>query len=217
MNKKRGFIRPLCIVFAFVFISAMMPVNVSAASTKQKALKAYNKLLSQSKINWRNGAEVKTSDCSFAIVYIDNNNVPELVLHIPFGILSMADGCGILYTYKNGKAIKLQNMDLFTDDFAYYKKTGIFQDQHTGRGWTETTTSKLSSAKISKMLLEEDGNAATGTNASNAWYKYSANGKMTKITKNSYNKSLKSLTKGKKVTKAKFYKNTASNRTKVLK
>ena len=67
----------LLLLFAFA-----MPA--SAASTKSKALKAYKKLLAQKEITfvdrWHTKASFPTSKMKFALVYLDNNTVPELVI-----------------------------------------------------------------------------------------------------------------------------------------
>ncbi|MCD8019568.1 MAG: hypothetical protein LUF92_08315 [Clostridiales bacterium] len=111
------------LVLAFILLFGFS-INTQAASKKSKALKAYKKVLSQSMIYAPNvGEYVSASECSFAIAYIDNNSVPELV--ICYGSYTWgAAGDSILYTYKNGK-VKYVSVSGIAQYFVYSKKKGI--------------------------------------------------------------------------------------------
>lgn len=50
---------------------------------------------------------MRASRCSFALAYIDNNNVPELIVSNSLDV-PHAGGHGRIFTYKNGKYLALQ-------------------------------------------------------------------------------------------------------------
>lgn len=219
MKKIKGFgiIITICIV---AVLCAGMPVTANAATAKSKAMEAYRAMLSKNSITCPSGVKAKTSTCSFAIAYIDNNSVPELIVYNPNAC--HASGYGAIYTYKNGKVVEIRDLECYAGNFSYYKKTGTFRDYYFGNGgWLITYVYTLSSGKASMKLREtvlDSSMRGFYPNAvANNWVKISKNGKETKITKAAYKKSLKSLANNKKSTKAKFYKNTANNRKKILK
>ena len=57
-------------------------IPAEAASKKQKAINAYRAFLSAPTIEWggSGGEQLSTSGCKFALVYVDKNKVPELMI-----------------------------------------------------------------------------------------------------------------------------------------
>lgn len=192
-----------CILFA-VLTFALFAGNtrVQAASTKTKALKAYSKLLSQKNLKWSNKLNVKSSKCKFALIYVDNNSVPELFVDASGAGTNHVSGFYKLYTYRDGK---VKDVCTMRDAFGYYKKKGVFVTATLLHG-EYITYHKLSSGKSSVKLRSE-------TYYSTSYY----NGSGKKISKSSFNKTLKSLVGSTKKIAPVCRKNTKTNRTKYLK
>lgn len=199
----------VCTAFlsAFFFPSS---ISVNAASTKAKAMKAYKEFM-------------KTRDSKelFTIAYIDNNSVPELIVDRKPSNGTRFNGYGDLYTYKKGKIILVTNyLCTFGNwnanhtggKFKYYKKTGIFLDDDSFQGCSVTGYHKLKNKdetrKASKMEYKEWTEITPAT-------QYKIGDELT--TKSKFKSYVKKLTKGKKLTKAKLYKNTKKNRNRILK
>ena len=212
--KKKTFLTALTMLI--LSAALLIPVqSTQAASAKSKAITAYKKFLSQKTIPWGNDAyytAVPAKNCSFSLIYIDNNSVPELVITNTQDITHIA-GFGVIYTYRNGKMQLVQNTQL-DGKFYYYKKKGIYASSYLSSGIVNYTYSKLSKGKATAKLSKQ-----TNTNfgkTTTEYYKISSS-KMTKLTKSKFNKSLKNLVGSKKRSTAKFYKNTKAKRTKYLK
>ena len=151
-KKKWIFAILLLLISAFVFKGTnenCFSVNVHAASTKKKALKAYKKMLSKKKlrIDVDEAKTVRTSKLSFAIAYIDNDNVPELILK-----RTDNDDIGfychnLFYIYRKGKTKRLTaSYGNISMTGYYYKKTGFFEvyeDGGTGDFYLKLEKGKL--------------------------------------------------------------------------
>lgn len=190
----------------------MLPMNAQAASAKSKAIKAYKAFLAQDTIPWGTDdyyTAVPTKRCKFSLVYIDKNSVPELV--VQSGYVTHAAGCGVVFTYKNGKVQPVNNIQL-DGDFYYYKKKGIYATSYLGAGRLSYGYYKLSGLTSTGKLSE----AKDIMSGDKFYYRITAsNTKL--ITRKKFNSLLKNLVGSTKKTKAKFYKNTKKNRTKYLK
>lgn len=210
-------------LLTLLLLMSMTSLTAQASSTKTKALKSYAKLLSKSKISTN---KLKSSGCSFALAYIDNNSVPELV--IKSFQLGSSNGYYVVYTYKNGKAVQIGN--LLGTSFGYYKKKGVFRDMRyfthpMGGPGDQTTYYKLSNGKITSMLSKAVYEPDPFYKRTKSMYYYyycagSDSSNYKSIKKSNYNSRLKKLIGSKtltKDTKMKFYKNTAANRKKYLK
>lgn len=203
MNKKRICKTFLILLFLFVIGGLLPGSQAQAASQKTKALKAYKKLLTQKNIQWNsNGVIVKSANCKFALAYIDNNSVPELVL---FGGSGLNHGTGFysVYTYQGGKVKRVANI---RDGIVFYKKKGIFVSYTQLHGEYESYL-KLSKAKT-KMKLR------TETYYDTVYYEGETE---KKISKSMFEKKLKRLVGSTKVSVPKFYNNTKADRKKYLK
>lgn len=214
MKKKKRMTRITAFVVIFVLCVSLGTMS-EATSAKSKAMKAYKKYLSGTYVTW-DDKRVSSANCYFTIAYVDNNKVPELIIRNDVEN-SHGPGYGIICTYKNGKVKIVDRLHLEDGKFAYYKKTGIVEDSvYYGR--VITMVYKLSGIKFTEKLGKEVADDYWRQFYPN-WYGKYVKGKSTpiEISKKQYNKKLKKLTKGKKRTKAKVYKNTAKNRNKILK
>lgn len=196
----------LMLVCIAILTGILLPgVHAEAASKKTKALKAYNKLLASDSIRWNDdGMTSNPADCSFALVYIDNNNVPELVIDCGGPLLQYA-----VYTYKKGKAQYVTNTGR---GFGYYKKKGVFTGNATGMGYFCEMYYKLSSGKsVRKFAFELIDGSET------RYHKYQSEQKSITISKAKFNRQLKKLVGSTKVKTVIFHNNNTINRTKYLK
>lgn len=118
-SKRRYYIMGIILLFLGVLLWTTKPTW--ASSKRTEAVKAYRKFLSGSEFKWDNHLTVKSAECSFSLIYVNNDSIPELLIQ---GLSTYhAAGCEKLYTYKNGK---IKVVHTAVDDFKYYKKTGIF-------------------------------------------------------------------------------------------
>lgn len=183
----------LMMAFTFMF---SLNLTVSAASQKQKALKAYANFMASQGSNVR-----------FAIVYIDNDSVPELIRECnrSFGLR--------VYTYKNNKVTGLySNWDSNgyseTTAFAYYPKKSLFRI----RSGTMFDCYDYYTLKNGKETI------ALGYNQIGEYYRFNKGNTFdrTDISKKEFQKRLKKLVGNKKLTTCTYYKNTSANRKKIL-
>ena len=224
---KRGFVLVLSIAMLLPAISGY------AATPKQKAMKAYNKMMSRSTVSIKKkGAKLldpdgkyggyedvakyaptKSSKTEFAIAYINNDNIPELIVRTNdkryYGI----------FTYKNGKVVRMtgtQEDGTFNTVKGYYKKTGAFFDVRSANfGIDRDIYYKMSSTKAVPQM--EVWTNSKGSKPSHEYSTFNRAGKVFPINHGAFNYKLKKLSKGKKATIVKYYKNTAKNRKKILK
>lgn len=187
--------------------------TVKAGDTKSKAIKAYKNLLAKDTMRWGKDTDdtaVPTKNCTFSLVYIDNNSVPELVVKNNQDITHIA-GFGVVYTYRNGKVRTVENIQL-DGKFYYYKKKGIFLTSYCAMGQECYTCCKLSKGKSTAKL----GTQTDLFTNEKSYYKCKSSG-TTDIAKKTFNSSLKKLVGTRKRSTAAFHKNTAMNRKKYLK
>ena len=206
----------LLLILTLVF-TAIPAMPGEAASTKSKALSAYKKKLSASKVTvLPPGKKVtvnyydtvtyrysKSAAVKFAIAYIDNDNIPELILQ---------DNryCYGVWTYKSGKVRCVHWGDSLTDPYGYYKKKGIFEDLHYTEGspfykyFYQFRNGKMTH-KLTKIVQEQG----------QPYAEYMIRSRM--VSKAVFKKKLKSYVGNKQVTKISLRKNTRANRKKYLK
>lgn len=190
----------LLAVFAAVFM--LGTTQAQAASTKTKAIKAYNSLLSKKTLTWSKNLTVKTSKCKFALIYVDNNSVPELFVDASRAGTNHVSGFQRLYTYQNGKVKEVMTV---RDGFGYYRKKGVITS-YTALHGEYLSHFKLASGKAKLQLRKE-------TYYTTEYY----NGSEKKISKSTYQKILKKLIGSSKPTKIHVKANTSANRKKYLK
>ena len=204
-------------------IALLLPaVSAHAVTPKQQALSAYSRWLSGAKIQVMptgfkdyNGvvhAPVPASQTEFAIAYINNDSIPELIVRTAdkhfFSVL----------TYKNGKIVRtFYENDMYNTVKGYYSKTGMFVDTRTGgfhinKEFYYVMGSAGVTRRLEPITFKESGKKS--------YYYYSKNnsirpGSLKNHTE--FRNKLLAFTKGKALTPVKYYKNTAANRKNVLK
>ena len=204
-------------------LTAIPAMPGEAASTKSRALSAYKKKLSASKVTVlpagkkvqnRNDRYVtyrysKRANVKFAIAYINNDNVPELILedrHYGYGV----------WTYKSGKVKCVHWGDTYYSPYGYYRKKGIYEDISWSEGspftkcFYQFKNGKMTE-KLNKFVYEEGRPDAD-------YYQFSGSSRYPKeISKAVFKKKLKSYVGKTNVTKLSLKTNTSSNRKKYLK
>lgn len=205
----------LCFVFVLVAGSVVLhrpDAQVTAASKKTAALKAYNKFLSKSKINW-GGTMYKSSSFRFKLKDLDGDKIPELLATCDD--TCVADGYARIYTYRKGKVKEVLTAGHGSFTFYPSKHMVCFSGAKAGNYWTNWY--RISNGKV-KLLAEEKGmDRVVDTDSDDLEvvtnYKYYVNKK--KVTKAKYTKYVSKL-KGKEF-KMTYMKNTKQNRKKYLK
>ena len=199
----------LMLVFVLLFTST----TTQAASQKTKAMKAYASFLSKNRyLKWTDRPNMRigrAKNCYFAVAYIDNNNVPELVLYTPDS--SHVAGFGVMYTYRNGRVVRVSELCLdLRSTLGYYKKKNVYLDNYSSTG-----LGSYSYARISKQTL--GGKSVRYNYRTRKWATtgYTWNNKF--VSKAYFDRALKRVVGKTRFTKYKFYKNTSSNRRRYLK
>lgn len=211
------------IMLCMLLIVPGLGMQAGAVTQKKKALDAYKKWLSTSKVyvikkgNVYDGGEyggpgyqgTKASKVKFGLAYIDNDDIPELVVYTKQGGYKGLYG---ILTYKKGKVRRYFSSYGEEALLGYYKKTGIFSDRTYPRGdWIgyQVVYHKVTDGD-DKMFLAKSNNPYF----ENPWtyYNYSK-----KLTKKAFDAKVKKVTKGLKLTKVRLFTNTAANRKAKLK
>ena len=203
-NRITGLFRKVIVILLAVVLAAGVPspTDVQAASQKSKATSAYRSFMSKSKIPWGTYSRLKvsTSKCSFTLAYINNDNIPELV--VTTHEVAHAVGYGAIFTYKNGKVQGVANFNQDDSKFKYYKKKGVYPN----------------SGSDCVLATFYNNGVRTDMKKGTTYYKANKYGVRTKTSKSTFNKTLKKLVgNNKKVAKVSLKKNTAANRKKYIK
>ena len=108
-------------------------VYAKNVDSKEQALRAYRSMLSKKKIQFHEVNEkISSAQCKYAILYVDNDNIPELVIDATDAEqVTHASGYFNLYTFRNGKVRYIANT---SDGFRYVKKSGVFLGNYAGMG-----------------------------------------------------------------------------------
>ena len=193
----------------------MPKANGYALTERQKALNAYAKYLSYSKTYVRyigsgrfgeakyNGTKASSTD--FAIMYINNDDIPELIVR---GDVGGYKSYGV-YTYKNGKV-----------QFVYGEKAAIFRGCYAKTGYFVSLEDLEACPYVDYM---RDYVQMSGTRATKIFTHKVTNGKNVKfwikgqpVSEAKYTRAIRGAVQNKKMTAVKYYKNTGANRKSVL-
>lgn len=135
----------LSILVLSLLITAIPITQVQAASQK-KWEKAYLKEIGKLKKSIDKQYESLTQDiesqCISKLEYIDNDNIPELIITVPVG----SCGSSWILTYYNGK-VKCKE---FGPYIYYTHKKGIIRDEFSHSGTSNATIYKLKKGKFIK-------------------------------------------------------------------
>lgn len=174
--------------------------------------------MSKSKIPWGTYSRLKvsTSKCSFTLAYINNDNIPELV--VTTHEVAHAVGYGAIFTYKNGKVQGVANFNQDDSKFKYYKKKGVYISCYVMGGETHNYCKYPNSGSDCVLATFYNNGVRTDMKKGTTYYKANKYGVRTKTSKSTFSKILKKLVgNNKKVAKVSLKKNTAANRKKYIK
>ena len=186
--------------------------SAHAAGKKAKALKAYDKFLSEKE---------KTPGSLFdtwGLAYLNNDCVPEL---LTYNSGFPATGKPCIYTYKKNKVV-LVSLNASSCYYShYYKKKGVVvsiyvpvaghKDTSGFKGYYTCNFKKAFSSRNQNLIIicEKEGSKYCKPNKDHS--------EMVDISKSAFNKLIKAKVGQAKAKKVKYYKNTAKNRKKHLK
>ena len=217
----RKIMKGLLLLMSFVLL--MPAVCGFAATPKQEALNAYNRWLSNAKVQvmpkgYRDIDDVlytptPAAKTEFAIAYINNDSIPELIVKTKKG-----DYCSVL-TYRNGKIVRIWNNSFYNFVNGYYSKTGMFVDKRLPDMAKIADYRKYmlmgSSGSVTQRfeILEHDVKGVK------SYDYYSPQTKKWTRLKNrtDFKNKLLTFTRGKALTPVRYYGNTATNRKNILK
>ena len=208
----RMFFRGL--LLGLLILAAAAPV--SAATEKAKALKAYREFMSQKKITLsvmlgedNASAKFNAANMIFAVIYLDRNSLPELVVdnsanisgnfYSPFGTA--------IFAWENGEVKQIFIVDTNYKIRKYYRKKGVMTFVNQARS-SLMVTGRIRNEEET-VIAVKDGKKLYGPD-------YFA-GKAKKISKAQYHRLIKKAAGSAKLRKITYYANTEANRKKYLK
>lgn len=181
-----------------------------------QAMKAYDEFLSQEEIpidsSWEDTNVWESSSCEFALAYISNEEVPELIVHYPQAKVKT----GALYQYRDGEVKWVAAMDLDDiDNLGYYSGTGYYMEKDAEGDYSDQTIQYIDDLiyaddweHMAFMIMEDDGVAQFSI--------YEPEPGPENVGEEEYNKQLKIHTDNKELTHYEFFNNTKENREKHL-
>ena len=206
------------VLIALVFAMMIPSISGLAVTQKQKALNAYDKWLSGSKVLvvpkgtsfWNIATEehenyrgTKASDVKFSLIYLDKDSIPELVVYD-------SSYCYSVLTYRGGKVVRLfGTFENFAYPTKYYKKKCAY-----------IAVSPMIK-KLNKFIVRD--NAAgkyfmkfqDDIKGTVEFYRGSSREKSCSVAR--IRSFMKNYTNGTLPTKITYYRNTKTNRNKLLK
>lgn len=207
MNKMKKLLIPLCLMFCMMF-----SVNVFA-SKQTDALKVYkNWLASSSTFNLKYEGKVyrmRRSQMKFAVVYLDNNSIPEMMVYHP--ALPTKLGRVMLFTYNYNTRSVQYVVNISADimgQMGYYHRTGLLTDiRKYDSKWIDFEFYKFGYAKtsatgIGKILYLQNG----------SWVVHNYYTNSSPSSKSKFSAALKKKKGSTPFTKLVLRANTASNR-----
>ena len=176
----------------------------AAKTTKQKAYNAYFQFLTK----------YRCAGCPFALAYITNDSIPELIVDLSFSkdiTFDSTRGAFAIYTYKGGFVEELCVVGRYTQSAGYYyKKNIVFGNE----GINSVFGIPYYNVSQKKVLLYHFSILNSGRRV-NTYYKGDIlNNK--KISKTTFDYALKKITGGQKYLMYTFRSNTLANRKKYL-
>ena len=206
------------VLIALVFAMMIPSISGLAVTQRQKALSAYDKWLSGSKVlvlprgsqgyDLKNYEEVtyagtKASEVKFALIYLDNDSIPELAVYDK-------NYCYSVLTYRNGKVVRLfGKFENFAYPTKYYKKKCAFIAVSPMISKMNKFIVRDNAAGKYFMKFQDDIKSTT------EYYRGSSNHKQ--ISSARLRSFMKNYTNGATLTRITYYQNTKTNRNKYLK
>jgi len=183
-----------------------------------EACMIYNEFLSQESIIRDVGGmeyEWYLENCDFALAYIDDDDIPELLLYNWPDTDHMA-GYGILYSIKNGEIYEIKSLSLNdVRGIGYYERTGWYMDHYAATGYGDVNISCLNKDfPVFGFSLEYDDNGESEIVS----YYIAKEGyqSFVDIPKNEFTKELEKETDGIEMSEYVFFNNTMENRSEYL-
>lgn len=209
------------ILLVMLCVILMVPhVNANAATQKQKAMSAYKKMLSASRVyvlpnntKYYDDYHYRTliyhgslsKNVYFGLAYINNDGIPELVLRAKCNGVSLYS----VWTYKNGKAVRVAYGNGGSVFKGYFNKTGIYLERAFSDGTPFTDSYyRLSGTTVTRVISKFDYGYGGGADYSIGNRSCSAS---------AFAAKRKSITKGYAMKKVSYVKNTAASRKAKLK
>lgn len=197
-----------------------------ASSDYVQAMKAYDEFLSQDTITVGDsigGTNVwHCSSCDFALPYISNDDIPELMLY-NFADNDHVSGYGAIFQYRDGEVTLLGRLSLNdVRGIGYYRGTGYFMDQYASTGLGDITTNHIDDLEsidgITNMMFGMSMEYDSDDTSQIAGYYVGRPGEQgfVDVSKSEYDKELKKATNDMEMTQYKFFHNTEENREKQL-
>lgn len=170
--KKSRFKIVFIMLIVLISSSVFRPMNVLAKDSDYiQAIKAYKKFLSNNKV-YAGAIEVETKTCTFEVVDLNNDGIPELLLS-QGGVLGSAATPEALYTYYKGKVTYVLTAG-HSMYFGGFTSGNFIINGDTGFGETTFDYYKLIKGKLKKVASSYDNSAAV---TSKIIYKYWISGK----------------------------------------
>ena len=176
-----------------------------------QAMKAYDEFLSNKTIPTDNYTW-ESSSCEFALAYISNKEVPELIVYYPDG----KEKSGALFQYSGGEVSFITTLDLNDpDSLGYYYGTGYYMERYGEDHYSETTAEHITDAiddggwEYMTFIIQKDSSVTY-------FSIYVPEVGAERVNEDEFDTELKKCTDNEDLTYYKFFNNTKENREKHL-
>ncbi len=184
---------------AFMILSCAMPTMAASKGPSKTILKAYAKTLQK-----------YGSSYNFALIYFDNDAIPELLLTPRFSAhIARAQ----LFTYKKGKVVEYKYAGSDYGRFFYVPKKGIAINDAWANGYGSITTYKKYSAPARYKVF---GKLESGQRSGKAFY-YVNGKRVKKSAYTAYTKAYKKKFPARGLNPSNLFPNNRTNINKMLK
>lgn len=185
-----------------LIITLILTVPTLAASKKKKAMKAYRKYLSKSSITVKsNGKKTRVKPKRFAVVKLDGDTVPELIMSSYSRLF--------FFRYKKGRVRQIGNTGVFTSGSDYYPGRQLIKN--LSFGGVGVSSEDYIQINVKKQKIAYCCTATSGMNFKD----YHILGRQ--VSHSSYSSYVKKLVGSVREKEIRFIQNTKTNRRRYLK
>lgn len=186
-----------------------------------EAMTEYKLMLAENNVEIADGEMWESSNCDFAVSYINDDDIPELLLY-DFEDNYHVDGYGALFTYEDGAVNFVSRLSLNdVRGIGYYEGSGYYMDQYASTGYGSIQIKHIDDAVNENdwehtsftMNLEYDEESAKVTD----YFIYKSETEFESVSEEEFYEVLNECTGNVDLTEYKFFSNNEENREQQLK
>ncbi len=182
----------------------------------RQAISAYNDFLTQESFN-RGSEELPQiwymENCEFNLAYIDDNDIPELLLYNTTDA-DHTTGWGEIYTYTDGAIEECGATNSLAENIGYYERSGYYMNFAMWQGYGGIAISKCSNSQDSESGTEFRIEFYADEDGKHTISGYFVDGN--ECSESDFSSELEKRTGGAELIQYTYYDNTYENREKIL-